>query len=302
MSSSIKYGLTSGSFNQERVTLTDLGRKIVAPLNPEDRRKALLQAVFNPPTFKAVYAYFRGKKVPEKPFFQNTIAREFEIPREHTAVCAKILTANLRYVGLLREASTGLWVSSDGALPLPVSPAPRTGGEATPNGKEHLEEAGVLSEPNPPADGPKGKGSIFIGHGRNRVPLEQLKDLLNQFKIPYKLAVEEANGFRPISQKVAEVMRECDAAILIFTAETELRDAQGNSVWKPSENVICELGASSVLYGDKIVIFKETAVNFPTNFQGIGHITFEKDQLNGKVNELFKELINFGLIKITVGA
>src|SRR6267378_7960547 len=33
LSSSIKYGLTSGSYNQERVSLTDLGRRIVEPVS-----------------------------------------------------------------------------------------------------------------------------------------------------------------------------------------------------------------------------------------------------------------------------
>ena len=96
-------------------------------------------------------------------------------------------------------------------------------------------------------------------------------------------------------------MKKCGAAILLFTSDTEYKDADGNTVWKPSENVVYELGAASALYGDRIVIFKEDSVSFPTNFRDIGHISFEKDQLAAKSNELFKELISFGLIKITVG-
>jgi hypothetical protein len=64
---------------------------------------------------------------------------------------------------------------------------------------------------------------------------------------------------------------------------------------------VYELGAASVLYGKRIIVFKEEAVHFPSNFRDIGHISFEKDRLDAKMNELFGELIAFGLIKITVG-
>lgn len=112
--------------------------------------------------------------------------------------------------------------------------------------------------------------------------------------------MKNPNRFRPISQKVAETMNDCGAAILIFTAE-EFHDVQGKSIWKPSENVVYELGAASVLYGRKIIIFKEDTVDFPTNFRDIGYISFDKDALSAKVNELFRELIAFGLIKVSVG-
>lgn len=56
-----------------------------------------------------------------------------------------------------------------------------------------------------------------------------------------------------------------------------------------------------MLYGSKIIIFKEDTVDFPANFRDIGYISFEKDALSSKVNELFRELISFGLIKVSVG-
>ena len=55
-----------------------------------------------------------------------------------------------------------------------------------------------------------------------------------------------------------------------------------------------------MLYGEKIVIFKEEQVTFPTNFKDIGHIGFEKDKLDAKGIDLIKELIAFDLVKVTV--
>lgn len=140
---------------------------------------------------------------------------------------------------------------------------------------------------------------IFIAHGKNKKPLEQLKKILNEFKIPYKIAIEEPNLGRPISSKVREVMKSCNCAILIFTADEELKDKVGNIIWRPSENVVYELGASGYLYDNRIVIMKEDKVNFPTNFQDIGYISFEKDQLKAKAMEILKELIGFGIVKVS---
>src|SRR6266436_9641691 len=55
LSSSIKYGLTSGSFNSEKVSLEDAGRNIVEPRSPEDERRALVDAALTPALFRAVY-------------------------------------------------------------------------------------------------------------------------------------------------------------------------------------------------------------------------------------------------------
>jgi predicted nucleotide-binding protein len=143
-----------------------------------------------------------------------------------------------------------------------------------------------------------GKG-IFIAHGKNRKPLKQLKGILDQFKIPYRVAVDEPNLGRPISGKVREVMQSCNCAVLIFTADEEFKDKEGNTIWRPSENVVFELGATGYLYDNKIVILKEEGVSFPTNFRDIGYIPFEKDQLEAKAMDVLKELVGFGIVRFS---
>ncbi len=143
-----------------------------------------------------------------------------------------------------------------------------------------------------------GRG-IFIAHGKSRKPLEQLKGILDEFKIPYRVVVDEPNLGRPISGKVREVMQSCNCAILIFTADEEFKDKDGNTIWRPSENVVFELGATGYLYDNKIVILKEEGVSFPTNFRDIGYIPFEKDQLEAKAMDVLKELLGFGIVKFS---
>lgn len=65
------------------------------------------------------------------------------------------------------------------------------------------------------------------------------------------------------------------------------------------QNVAHELGASGFLYGNRIVIMKETDVQFPSNFRELGHISFEKDRLDSKAMDILKELIGFGIVKVS---
>lgn len=141
--------------------------------------------------------------------------------------------------------------------------------------------------------------AIFVAHGKNKKPLEQLKHILDQFKVPYRVATDEPHLGRPISQKVRETMQECNCAVLIFTADEEFTTKEGKTIWRPSENVVHELGASGYLYDKRIVILKEDGVTLPSNFSDLGYISFGKDQLDAKAMEVLKELIGFGIVKIS---
>jgi predicted nucleotide-binding protein len=140
-----------------------------------------------------------------------------------------------------------------------------------------------------------------VAHGKNRRPLETLKKILNEFKIPYKVAVDEANAGRPISSKVAELMRDCSAGVFIFTKDEEFfrrsKDETHVEVWRPSENVVYELGAASILWERKIIILREEGVNFPSDFSDLGYITFTDGALESKALELLKELVALQLVR-----
>jgi len=123
--------------------------------------------------------------------------------------------------------------------------------------------------------------------------------MLSEFKVPFKVAIDEPHIGRPISQKVSDLMKTCTSAIVILTTDEEYIDAKGDKFYRPSDNAVYELGAASILYGDKIVILKEEGVSLPSDFSDLGHITFKKDEIDAKSMQLIKELIGFGLLKFT---
>ena len=167
-------------------------------------------------------------------------------------------------------------------------------------GDDDQAQSGSTSQPpSVKAQSQLGEG-IFVAHGKNKKPLEQLKRILDQFKIPYKVAIEEPNLGRPIGSKIRETMEACNCAILIFTADEEFQDLEGNTIWRPSENIVYELGAAGFLYDKRIVILKEEGVQLASNFNELGYIPFSRDQLESRSMEVLKELIGFGIVKISV--
>ena len=57
------------------------------------------------------------------------------------------------------------------------------------------------------------------------------------------------------------------------------------------------MGAASILYGKKIVIFKQDGVSFGSDFKDLGYIKFD-GELNTKTPNLMGELIAFGLLEV----
>jgi hypothetical protein len=131
--------------------------------------------------------------------------------------------------------------------------------------------------------------------------LGQLTGLLDKLKIPYRVAASEPTKGRPIPVKVRETMEQCGAGILIFSADEGLFDKDGASVWKNSENVGHELGAAAVMYDDRIIIFKEEGVALASNYESIGYIKFQKNQLDSKLADLLTELVALRILQVQVG-
>lgn len=294
LSSSNKYGLTLGNEKSANISLTPLGERVTKPIDAAEKTKALREAALKPDLFKKVFEHYDNAKLPSGTFFQNTLERQFGVPTGHAAECELRLLEDGGFVGIIREIS---------GSPSVILGMVEAGKEEPEAGEEAGEERKKLEDevpPPPPPPPPAKPKQLFIGHGKNKVPLEQLKGILNGFKVPFKVAVDEPYSGRPISEKVAETMKECTSGIFIFTGDEEVYDKEGKPVLRPGGNVIYELGAASVLYGKNIVIFKEAGIDFPTDFRDIGHIPFEKDNLDAKASELFKELISFGILKVSV--
>lgn len=282
----------------------------MTPTEVDDDKVALREAALRPTVASQFYKKYDGAPLPPKNIAQNVLAT-LSVPADRTSDVYDLLIENARFVGFLKSIKDKEYIDTGGPLnggsaatpPSPAGPTTTEDDTGLYVGDEDDSESAAQDTASPPATPPgsSNKNAIFVGHGGNKKPMEQLIKILNEYHIPYKAAMEEPNSARPIPQKVADTMRECGAAILVFTADKEYYDKDGNPIWRPSENVSHELGAASVLYGDRIVIFKEAGIDLPSNFSSVGYISFEKDKLSDKGIELFRELVQMKILNISVG-
>ena len=308
ITSASKYGLTEGNFHSDTITLTDLGVAVTRPRNDHERVEAQRKAMRSVPIFADLLEHFANNKLPRQDFLKNTLERDpFNIDPVWSDAVAEAFADDARYVGYLRDIGGARHIVLDGSATAPEIPANDVDGtnydvDKTPAA---VEEAAAREAPRTekmaPTEVPRDRPvpmQLFIAHGKSRKPLEQLKRILDDWKVPYLVAVDEPNAGRPISAKVAETMHQCSAGIFIFTADEQLKNRDNEIVSRPSENVVYELGAASLLYGRKIVILKEVGVSFPSDFRDLGWIEFEEDALDAKALDLLREMIALEALKL----
>ncbi len=311
------YGLTSGGINSDSFTVTALGEKSVGG-DEVARDTALKRAVQNVTPYKRFIDAYVSKKIPAAAPLKDFMTGEGGVEVDRVDEATQFLLADLETAGFIVDMKGGKWVNTSGsaaAIGLAASSSAQGEAEA---GDNFESEGDGQTEYDAPADTstsgitnlqPRLKDrslgtakKVFIAHGKNRTPLDQLKKALDQFKVQYAVAVDEPNKGRPISKKVADLMElDCSSGIFIFTADEQFFKGDADNqqeVWRPSENVVFELGAASILYDTRIVIFKEKGVSFPSDFSDLGYIEFEKDQLVAELGALFSELVALDILEV----
>ena len=318
-----QFGFTEGGVNQDKFALTLLGTQ-AASEDRDTRIVALRTAMMNVGPYRDFLTTFNERKVPAPAAFKEFLKTTANVPEVWLEDCMQQLLADAKVAGFLREIKGSLYVTVQGNL---ISPSMGSNeSDELPHDNEtqtserlvddnepnHSEPNAAIELPRNPARGdtpqlnaPKTPRKVFVAHGKNHKPLDELRALLTDLGVPFVVVKDEAHAGRPISTKVAQAMNdECSSAICIFSADERfLREADdGNTleVWRPSENAIYELGAASVLYGRRIILFKEDKVTLPSDFSDIGHITFSSDGLSNRMAELLKELRAHGIIEVVV--
>jgi predicted nucleotide-binding protein len=300
LSSARQYGLTEGTEKADKIALTALGEAATsddAPAAWGARRRA----AFAPEPYGKFFTEFAGRKLASPAVLRKWLEESAGVSAVHAEDAARILLINARWLGLVRpiKGTEYVHLSEDGLAPagdsVASSDAPM---EAETMGVRDAERITELDRAVSASPEPRRSGKVFIGHGKNRTPVDQLKAMMKTLGVEVGVAVDEAHAGRPISQKVAEVMRECTSACFVFTADEKYQDTGGADAWRPSDNAVFELGAAAMLYGKRIVIFRERDVTFASDFSDLGHITFEKDRLDATMTDLLKELVAFGIVEI----
>jgi len=109
--SSRDFGLTEGTRDSAEISITELGKQAVYPGNPEEEKKALIDAFLSVETFRRVLDHYGGNNLPEKRFLSNTLSRDYGIDPSIQDEFVDLFEKNCRYLGIGQEWATGSGVS-----------------------------------------------------------------------------------------------------------------------------------------------------------------------------------------------
>lgn len=160
---SIAYGLTEGGCNAAEITLSPIGRRIVAPTTEGDDSAAKLEAVLKPRISNEFFTRYHTAKFPKDEIAKNVLVG-MGLPKERADKALEILKENGKYAGMIRDTKTG---------PLVVVGPPTAKSAPTfidgPDAESEMEA--VVTPPvslaMPSAALTKGN-RVFITHGKNK--------------------------------------------------------------------------------------------------------------------------------------
>ena len=92
------YGLTEGTRDTDKISLTELGRKFVYAGNSDEERLGLQAAFFNVSIFQEVYSHYKGSTLPELKYLGNTLKAEFNLDAEYHEDFHRLFQANCRFI------------------------------------------------------------------------------------------------------------------------------------------------------------------------------------------------------------
>lgn len=315
ITSASRYDLIKGNYNSETISLTELGERYTNPSTEGERLEAARAAFRAVPIFERILSHYANNKLPAVDVLKAVLQRgPFDVDPAWSQEVAELFTKNGGAVGFVREVSGALWVITQAGPPTQADVAAGVGShrggavvadagpQATQPGTPVAAEpaSGAPSTSEPP-ETPPARRQFFVAFGKDKEALAQLQTILKEFNIPYVVAEDEPHAGRPVSEKVADLMKSCSAGIFVFSADEQLQDKDGNTVVRPRENVVYELGAASLLYGRRIVIFKEEGVSFPSDFSDLGYIEYSRGNLTAKSMELLRELVALKAVRIEAG-
>lgn len=306
---SIAYGLTEGGYAASAISLTDLGRRIVAPEEDGDDLQAMLEAVQKPRVLGEFLKKYDKAKLPSDTIATNVFVG-MGLPKDRGVLAISILKANGEKTGIFKITKTGIFVAlgspSKATHKMEITPIEdiedRGEVESTLETEEtfarRLSRSAETKGVETPTKELKANNKVFISHGKNREIVAQLKELITFGNFEPVVSVEKETTSIPVPEKVFEDMRACGAAVIHVNLEDTLLDKAGNEIQKINENVLIEIGAAIALYGRRFVLLVEKSVRLPSNLQGLYRCEYEGKKLDYdatmKLLKIFNELRNDG--------
>lgn len=270
----VAFGLTEGTAWADEISITELGKRAVAPTREGDDLDAQREALLKPRIIGQFLRQYDNAKLPVAKIGANVLA-EMGVPAEAAQRTFDLIRTEATQLGLLREINGQAFVDLQGTAEV------RGGAPADPTEDPEVSPRTAAADDHtaPVPSSLRDKRRVFITHGSNQTILQQLKELLTFGDLEPVVAQERETSAKPVSERVLEDMRSCGAAIVHVGTEMHLLEKNGNEVRMLNANVLIEIGAALALYGHRFVLLVEKGVELPSNLQGLYQVRYEGEKL-----------------------
>jgi hypothetical protein len=279
----IAYGLTEGGWNAAQIALTALANKILKPKEETHPLEGKREALLKPRVIREFLTKYNDNAIPREDIALNVL-EDFGVPKERTAEVLSLIMEGAESVGFISEIKGKKYVN----LKSTTVATPTDEDTAT----DLHQDDGEPDEPDSPQPLPPPNPSdirltrVFISHGKNRVLIDPIRELLKFGQLEAVVSTEKSTVSQPVTQKVMQDMRSCGAAIIHVDSERKLMDVESKEHVALNENVLIEIGAAMALYGERFILLVKDGVKLPSNLQGLFEVRYVGDKLDG--NETIK--------------
>lgn len=299
----IAYGLTTGGYNADTISITPLGLRIVRPTAEGDDLAAKREASLKPRVIREFLTKYNGAPVPKDHIAQNVLV-EMRVPQERAADVLKLILDSAEAVGFLQTIKDRKYIELGGVkMPEAAIADDENADDETDQVRNAEFIARVPLKPTPfqkdepasPLERPTTDNrtrKVFITHGKNKSFIEPIKKLLAFGELEAVVASEKQTVSQPVPEKVMEDMRSCGAAIIHVEDERRLMDKEAHEHVVLNENVLIEIGGAIALYGRRFILVVKDGVQLPSNLQGLYEVRYTGDTLDGTGTIKLLEAIN----------
>lgn len=273
---SIAYGLSEGGYNASAITLTELGRRLVAPTQEGDDAVARREAALKPRIPGEFFRRYDRAKFPRDDIAANVLSG-MGIPKERTVPLVALIKENGRFAGIIQETKTGPFVALDDQPTIPIAKHDRDLERPFPETKIEVRDAGNALPS--PALAAANNSRVFITHGKNAKIVEQIQKLVTLGGFTPIVSVQRETAAKPVPDKVMDDMRSCGAAVIHVGSEGILRNDDGEEFPQINPNVLIEIGAAMALYRGRFILVVEEGVKLPSNLQGLYESRYRGDSI-----------------------
>jgi hypothetical protein len=281
----VAYRVIDGGSQAAEMSISDLGRRIVAPLEEGDDVSARREAFLQPRVIREFLEKYNRSSLPTDERVVMNVLEAMGVPRDRTTRTFEMIAAEAEHLGLISMVKGRRVVNlrSSGVPQLRVVPErpseeaeePVTAepGEDSPPTRSEVPAAtaAAAAEPN---------RNVFITHGSNKKIVDQLKKMLEYGEFTPVVSVERETTAKPVPKKVFDDMRSCSAGIIHVAKEQTIVDQEGKTHHLLNENVLTEIGGAMALWGDNFILLVEEGTKLPSNLQGLYEVRYEGSALD----------------------